>query len=121
MATAIEIGNRGESLVTEWLRERGYLIVARNWRSGRHEIDIVAEREGVLHFVEVKSRNAESWQTPEQAMTRRKSALLVKATNHYVALNRVEEPVQIDLATVVTDFDREPQIELIEQAAYLHW
>ena len=50
------IGARGEEIATEWLRARGYMIVSRNWRDGRYEVDIIAQRGFSLHFVEVKTR-----------------------------------------------------------------
>ena len=49
--TTIDIGQRGETLATEWLRQRGYYIVERNWRIGHYEIDIIAERFDTLHFI----------------------------------------------------------------------
>ena len=48
--TAI-IGRGGEDVATEWLRERGYYIVERNWRVGHYEIDIIAQHYDTLHFI----------------------------------------------------------------------
>ena len=63
--TAADAGGRGEQLAAEWLqRERGFTIIARNWRSPRDrrdEIDLVARDGGALVFVEVKARAAESY------------------------------------------------------------
>ena len=53
METKAAIGQRGEELAVRYLRDRGFLIVARNWRAGRYEIDIVARKMGMIHMVEV--------------------------------------------------------------------
>ncbi|MBR7052890.1 MAG: YraN family protein, partial [Bacteroidaceae bacterium] len=54
MAQHNSTGNSGEDLAADYLVAKGYFIVERNWRSGHKEIDIVARREGVVVFVEVK-------------------------------------------------------------------
>ena len=69
MTAAAETGQAGERAATEYLRRAGYDICARNWRQGRDELDIVALKEGVLHFVEVKTRRAGSLTPPEAAAT----------------------------------------------------
>jgi len=56
MASTIETGRKGEKLAIQHLQNLGYRILARNYRHRRHEIDIVAWHEGVLVFVEVKTR-----------------------------------------------------------------
>lgn len=55
MAGHHDFGKKGEELAVSWLSEKGFVILHRNWRSGRHEIDIIASRSGVVHFIEVKS------------------------------------------------------------------
>ena len=62
--STFDIGGRGEDIAMQWLRERGFLIVERNWRVGHYEIDIIAQRYDTLHFIEVKTRKVGGWQTP---------------------------------------------------------
>ena len=81
-----EAGLRGEQAAAEWLIANGFELLHRNWRSGRYELDIVALREGVLHVVEVKCRRSGALSPPEEAMTPRKFAALMRAAEHYVAL-----------------------------------
>jgi putative endonuclease len=60
------LGEAGESAAAAWLEERGWRVLARRWKAARREIDIVAERDGLVAFVEVKTR-AEGWLAPPAA------------------------------------------------------
>lgn len=54
--TSVETGRRAEAVAAAFLERKGCGIVARNWRTPRCEIDIIAERDGILYFCEVKYR-----------------------------------------------------------------
>lgn len=87
--TAADMSNRetgalGERAAAEALRAAGYELQALNWRQGRYELDIVASRDGVLHFVEVKTRQADSLTPPEAAATHRKFHALRRAASVYL-------------------------------------
>ncbi len=96
-------GAQGEDLAVEWLRRNGYMIVARNWRNGRYELDVIAQRGFTLHFVEVKSRLLSGWSTPEEAITPDKVKALMRAANGYLASHPTDLEIQFDLIAV--DFD----------------
>lgn len=121
MSSAIEIGNAGEQAAVDWLRSEGYLIRDRNWRWGHYEIDIVAERDFSLHFVEVKTRKADSLTAPEEAMTRRKVTFLSRAANQYISVFGLDCDAQIDLIAVDMMFDGTMQVRFIPDAANIHW
>ena len=116
------IGAEGEDLATDYLRDNGYLVVERNWRRGSHiELDIVAEREGTLHFVEVKTRSSESWQSPEDAITPQKLKALVRAVNNYVAHNNIECEVALDLIAIENNPDGTHKLRFVPDIANLSW
>ncbi len=79
-----DVGRAGERLAAEALAERGFAIVARNYRCAEGEIDIVARRGTVWHFVEVRTRRGESFGTPEESITGRKRRHLVAAAQRYL-------------------------------------
>ncbi len=116
-----EIGAEAERVAMGWLRKRGYMIRDLNWRAGRYELDIVAERFGVVHFVEVKCRKAGGFTTPEEAMTPTKRDSLVKAARAYVAQYRVQEEYQFDLIAVDRHPDSTFEVRLIERAIEFRW
>lgn len=95
LAAANDLGRRGERLAAAWLRrQRGFAIVARNWRSPRDrrdEIDLVARDGGALVFIEVKSRSAAALVPGIHAVDARKRRVLRRAARAYLAALR-EKP-----------------------------
>ncbi len=100
MGQTQKIGGEGERRAVEWLRSEGFEVVARNWRSGRYELDIVAVRGDVIHFVEVKTRGDEGWQSPEEAMTPGKVRAFRRAAAAWLAVHPTELEPQMDLVAV---------------------
>jgi putative endonuclease len=98
--TTAEIGRRGEDLAQEYLLRQGFTLLHRNWRNGRYELDLVAEKEGVLHIVEVKTRVAGNLTSPEGAYTRAKFKALCKAAEYYIRLYGIDLDAQFDLIAV---------------------
>ena len=66
------LGRRGERLATQHLRSAGWTVVAKNYRFGRREIDLIVQKGPLLAFVEVKTRAGGGCGHPEEAVTWRK-------------------------------------------------
>jgi putative endonuclease len=79
MAAHNEFGKAGEQMAVEWLIQHGFQLISRNWKFGRYEVDIIASREGVLHFIEVKSRHDDVFGKPEDWVNRKKGRHLLTA------------------------------------------
>ena len=94
------IGNRGEDIATEWLREKGYYIVERNWRIGRYEIDIIALHYDTLHFVEAKTRKEGGWQSAYDSIDEQKRRTLRRGALAYRAMHHIGHELQFDLIAV---------------------
>jgi len=75
---ARSLGRRGEDYAARWLRERGFAVVAANWRSRRGELDLVALDPGTAELVgvEVKTRGGTGFGFPAEAVTAQKLARL---------------------------------------------
>ncbi len=115
------IGAHGEEVALEWLRKNGFLIVARNWRSGRYEIDIIAQKGFSLHFVEVKTRRAKSLSSPEDAITQDKSRSLMRAINIYLGSHPTMLEPQLDLIAVEVDNGGDSVVRYIPHAIQPNW
>ena len=121
MVSTIQTGRRGEDIAVEYLRGEGFLIAARNWRCGRYEIDIVAQRDGVTHLVEVKTRRAGAMLSPEATITRQKITAMHRAASAYLAQRRVVGEVEFDLLAVDVFPDESCDVRFIRNIAEFGW
>lgn len=90
----------GEALAAAWLQDKGYEILHRNWRTGRYEIDIIACREGVLHFIEVKTKRSSRYGHPEQQVGRKKLRHLIAAGTEYIARDRRWKRIRFNILSI---------------------
>lgn len=106
MGITQEIGGWAERVAAEYLTGMGFIVRHRNWRSGRYELDIVAEKDGFLHFVEVKCRRRGALTAPEDAVTPAKFEALRKAAEAYIATYGIDLEPQFDVVAVEYEGDR---------------
>ena len=110
MARHNDFGKWGEDIAANYMLEHGFEILERNWRHGRMEIDIIAQKEGVLYFVEVKSRHGEIWNA-EGAVTTKKRVLMQRAMIAWKLQHPSMMPVCFPaIAVVKNDPDSPPEI-----------
>ncbi len=121
MSFTSERGELGERIAADWLRRNGFLIMERNWRFGRYEIDIIASRWDTIHFVEVKTRHAGSLTSPEDAITRDKVCALKKAASAYIAGHRLAHELQFDMIAVEIMPDGASNVRYVENAMQYGW
>ncbi len=93
------IGRWGEQAAADFLHEHGYEITGRNLRTPYGEIDLVARKEGLTIFIEVKARTSRSFGPPEVAVTPRKQAHMLACADHYAQQNELDH-WQIDVIAV---------------------
>lgn len=100
MAGHNELGRNGEAEAAAYLEAQGYIIRHRNWRSGKKELDLVAEKDGVLVVVEVKTRRNLEYGLPEDAVDERKIRRIVSSTDTYLRTFGLDLPVRFDIITL---------------------
>lgn len=112
MARKDDLGRRGEGLAARYLEDAGYLVVARNWRCARGEIDIIARSGDTLVFVEVKTRSSLAFGHPFEAITATKLARLRTLAGAWCAETSPAVPrIRLDAIAVVAPRDGTPEIE----------
>ena len=115
MAAHNELGVWGEELAAEYLQRKGYVIMERDWKSGHKDLDIIATIDGMVVFVEVKTRRNRVFGEPEEAIDYRKLQNLRQAINYYVKSCHINREIRLDVITVVgTPEGAPPEITHIE-------
>jgi putative endonuclease len=114
MARHNDTGRQGETLAAAYLTRLGFQILHCNWRYSRYEIDIIALKNGVLHFVEVKSRSTTNYGLPEDGVTKKKFNSLLQAADEFLFQNPAYRHVQYDILSISTAKAQAPEFFLIE-------
>jgi putative endonuclease len=109
----LELGRQGEALAEATYRERGYRVLARNWRNGRSgELDLVLSQGRQLVVCEVKTRSSTAFGVPAEAVDRRKQARLRALTGAFLAAHELRPAgIRFDVASVL-----DGRVEIIEAA-----
>ena len=103
MAEHNDLGKWGEDEAALYLEDQGYVIIDRDWKIGRRDLDIIAASPdgSMLVIVEVKTRTDEEYQQPEEAVTRGKMKNLAIAANAYVKECNVDKELRFDVISIV--------------------
>ena len=90
----------GEFTTVSGLEEQGFAILKTNWRRGKNEVDIIAYKEGLIVFAEVKTRSRQDYGEPEEFVTIDKQKAYVRLADKYVVEHNREEEVRFDIIAV---------------------
>ncbi len=111
------VGDRGETLALEYLAEKGFTPIERNYRTRFGEIDLVVRDEGTLVFVEVKLRQGTDFGDPLEAVTPRKQARIRRVAELYLAEKEAgfDEEVRFDVVGILLGVGK-PKVRHVEDA-----
>ena len=115
MALKDELGRRGEECAAQFLAGAGYRVIARNWRCGQGEVDLIVERDGEVVFVEVKTRSNKNFGHPFEAITALKLARLRRLAAAWCDQTDARpRRIRIDAIAVIIVSKAEPVLEHLE-------
>ncbi len=115
-----KLGRWGEDQAAKHLKVKGYKILQRNWRCRRGEIDLVAQDDEILVFIEVKTRRGRDYGTPEEAITRTKAKRLLELGQRYLLEHDlVDVEWRVDLVAV--ELDHQGRLVRCEQVPNIVW
>ncbi|MEO9572261.1 MAG: YraN family protein [Polaribacter sp.] len=101
MADHNELGKLGEELAIDFLIDKGYKILEKNYRYLKAEVDIIAQKGGVLAVVEVKTRSTDFFGNPQDFVNPKKIKLLISAIDHYVVEKDLDVEVRFDIIAII--------------------
>ena len=118
MAEHNDLCKWGEDEAALYYEDRGYEILERDWKVGKRDIDLIAltEDKDTLVFVEVKTRQNNDLQEPEEAVDVKKMRNLAIAANAYVKLHGLDMDVRFDIISVIGKCSCVESIECFEDA-----
>ena len=94
-------GDWGEDAATLFLKNHGYKIIQRNYRTRRGEIDIIAVDGETTVFIEVKSRKSRNYGAPYEAVTQRKQQQILRVAQQYLVKNGgLDQSIRFDVVSV---------------------
>ena len=112
------LGRWGEAVAAEDLRRKGWRLVAAGWQCRFGEIDLIAQKDGVIAFVEVKTRTGASREKPIDAVDYRKRQRIVNTAAQYLRSHR-GHPVRFDVMEVYVS-EREGGLQLLKTRHVKH-
>lgn len=121
MSNHVETGKAGEELAASWMAAQGYRVLQRNWRYRRAEIDLIVEKEGILVFVEVKTRRSADFGTPESFVTTRKVRFMAEAASVFMEEYGHEGELRFDVIAVLMLPGEAAQVSHFEDAFFPGW
>ncbi|MGA9212624.1 YraN family protein [Kaistella sp.] len=116
MAEHNDFGNLAEDLATDFLAQKNYKILARNFHFQKAEIDIVTEFENQIVIVEVKARSYNTLIDPQEAVTKKKIKSIVLCADFFMKEKNIDKEVRFDIITVLPDEKGKLIINHIEDA-----
>jgi|SRR5699024_2753400 len=118
MAEHTDLGKIGEEIAVQYLIKNGFEIIVRNYKYDRAELDVIAESpEGILVFVEVKTRHTDFFGDPEGFVSSSKIKQLLKAADGYLQENEWKGDARFDIIGIIKNKNEE-RLKHVKDAFY---
>jgi putative endonuclease len=100
MSDKIKTGNQGEKLAADYLEKKGFEVIARNFRFGKAEIDLIVKRDNWMIFVEVKTRSSTAFGEPEEFVDDFKGNRIFEAAEEFIYAQDWRGHIRFDIISV---------------------
>lgn len=117
MAAHNDLGKWGEEQAEKFLLKAGYRILERNWRFSKAEVDLIAAKEDIVVFVEVKTRSDSFFGRPEVFVSPQKETFLAKAASIYLEKIGHSGELRFDIISIIKSGDK-PRIEHLKDVFF---
>ncbi len=114
MAQHNKTGSFGEALAAAYLQQNGFILLHQNWRHSHWEVDIIAHRSNILHFIEVKTRRTKKFGHPEESVSKKKIQNLINASEAYLQQHPQWQRIQFNILAITILKDEAPEYFFIE-------
>jgi putative endonuclease len=121
LAISQQTGKKGEQMAAAYLQRQDYTLVATNWRWGRAEVDIIAKKDDVIVFVEVKTRKSTYMGQPEEFVSPHKVKMLTQAAVGYLQQAGHEWEFRFDVIAVVLRGETGASLRHFPDAFFQEW
>ena len=112
-----QLGAKGEKLAVEFLESQGYSIIEKNFRNYLGEIDIIAKDKDTICFIEVKTRKSDRYDSPFEAVSRRKQTQIIRVALSYLQKTRqMDSKVRFDVVGIDYEKEESKRIAIIKNA-----
>nr|WP_294795912.1 YraN family protein [uncultured Mucilaginibacter sp.] len=116
MALHNDLGRKGELMAKLYLEQQGYEIMDENWCHGKAEIDLIAYKDKVIIFTEVKTRTGNGFGEPEDFVDNRKQRLIAGAADEYIYLMNHQGEVRFDIIAILFKSEENYKLNHIKDA-----
>jgi putative endonuclease len=113
----IQTGQEGERIALAYLQKKGYILLSKNWRFGKIELDLIMRSGETIVFIEVKTRKHNDFGYPEESVSNAKQAKIATAAEAYIAAFKIDNQARFDILAI-TRVQNNWDIFHIEDAFY---
>ena len=96
----ITLGKKGEKQAQKYLKKSGWTILETNWRNPFGEVDIIAKKDEVIAFIEVKTRLSDAYGAPSEAVQKTRKLKYIRGANYYFYNKNIDCTVRFDIIEI---------------------
>lgn len=106
------IGREGENLAAEYLEKKGYQVLEKNYRFKKSEVDLICQKDGLLIFVEVKTRSSRIFGQPESFVSDTQKIAIIRAAEQYMLDADWSNDLRFDIVAIISNQSEEEILHL---------